>query len=184
MKKKTAQSCCNISTINNTVATVPTKLYVKHVFSDYICLHISLSNRSRLFETPGRFIDDPSNNYSTLARPDPSQSSSYSASTLAFPDEGNFFDPNSHNLKSMSTFTPSTNKYHGSQPLVSMGEVRKVSYPSDRIGSFSSIDSNDMSTYMNIEGKDNTFDDPVYERINDNVAKNPLYEKVDEKKNS
>ena len=84
----------------------------------------------------------------------------------------------------MSTFAPSTGSQHGSQPLVSMGEMRKVSYRSDRIGSFSSVDSNDMSTYMNIEGKDTTFDDPVYERIKDNVAQNPLYEKVDEKNNS
>ena len=128
-------------------------------------------------ETPGRFIDDPSNIYSTLARPDPPQSTSHSASNLAFPDERNLFDTNSHGLKPMSMFTPSTGSRHGSQPLVSMGEMRK-----DRIGSLSSVDSNDMST--NIEGKDTTFDDPVYERIKDNVAQNPLYEKVDEKINS
>lgn len=132
-----------------------------------------------------RFIDDvPANSYSTLARPMPPRANSLTtnASTFVPVWGGNVFDYNSPENKSASTFASDMGQRHGSFPLLKLPGERKLSTLSDRSGSFSSIASNEIPTYMNSQ-MDLKFDDPVYERIKgDDVAHNPLYEKVDEKK--
>ena len=79
-------------------------------------------------------------------------------------------------LKSSTTFEPGKMSRTGSLPLVNLADIHRQSTLSSRSGSFSSIDSKEL-TYANVS-QDEKFDDPVYEYIkgDEDVAHNPLYD--------
>lgn len=79
-------------------------------------------------------------------------------------------------IKSSTTFEPGKMSHTGSLPLVNLADLHRQSTHSTRSGSFSSIDSKEL-TYANVS-QDEKFDDPVYEYIkgDEDVAQNPLYD--------
>ena len=86
-------------------------------------------------------------------------------------------------IKSATTFEPGRVPRTNTYPLVDMTNIRRASGLSSRSGSFSSVDSSEM-TYANTKMSNELkkFDDPVYEYIKgseEEFAHNPLYDTSD-----